>query len=272
MRAGACSEEQKAAHQSRRRMTSQPTGGKQVLVTLRHALRQDEIDSGNWAFTAERPWDPPLAGEGVQQVTAGHWRPSGSGLGKPCSLWASACPLAGQSCGCAPEPAQHPLHSLLALSALPADGSTGLRQPARAQAECRDRLLPVRGGEVVQGLRSARACRGRLVYDTQVLSTAFLAGQGPHPEQSTRDWMWMGRDIATVWPDLAGSGASCWSRLLKLPAACAEQLWDAGPSSVADTDFPSFPETYVDAHIRYTEALQVRAGAACLQHRTAQSP
>ena len=42
----------------------------------------------------------------------------------------------------------------------------------------------------------------------QVLSTAFLAGQGPPAGQSTKDWMWNGKDIASVWPDLAGEGAA----------------------------------------------------------------
>ena len=50
-------------------MSSAPPGFKQVLVTLRHALRQDEVDSGLWAFSAERPWDPPLSKEGTEQVS-----------------------------------------------------------------------------------------------------------------------------------------------------------------------------------------------------------
>ena len=41
---------------------------------------------------------------------------------------------------------------------------------------------------------------------SQVLSTAFLAGQGPLAGQTTKDWMWSGKDIASVWPDLAGEG------------------------------------------------------------------
>ena len=41
---------------------------KQTLITIRHALRIDEVDGGQWAFSAERPWDPPLSTEGCEQV------------------------------------------------------------------------------------------------------------------------------------------------------------------------------------------------------------
>ncbi|KAK9828706.1 hypothetical protein WJX72_001631 [[Myrmecia] bisecta] len=39
----------------------------QLLATLRHGLRQDEVDPG-WSDTAGRPWDPPLSEQGWQQA------------------------------------------------------------------------------------------------------------------------------------------------------------------------------------------------------------
>lgn len=47
---------------------STPSETKQTLITIRHALRIDEVDGGQWAFSAERPWDPPLSSEGSEQV------------------------------------------------------------------------------------------------------------------------------------------------------------------------------------------------------------
>ena len=110
---------------------------------------------------------------------------------------------------------------------------------------------PLGGGSLTCGAPTWRTA-------AQVLSTAFLAGQGPHPEQATRDWMWLGKDIAAVWPDLAGTGAPAARRAAGCTssAPCARARPHAGPCTVADTEFPTFPETYMDAHIRYTAALQ----------------
>ena len=47
---------------------STPSETRQTLVTIRHALRVDEVDGGQWGFSAERPWDPPLSSEGFEQV------------------------------------------------------------------------------------------------------------------------------------------------------------------------------------------------------------
>lgn len=42
---------------------------RQVLIVMRHGLRQDEVDP-SWGRSAERPWDPPLAEEGRKDVSA----------------------------------------------------------------------------------------------------------------------------------------------------------------------------------------------------------
>ena len=41
---------------------------RQYVIVLRHGLRQDEFD-GLWVQTAERPWDPPLAEQGLDDVS-----------------------------------------------------------------------------------------------------------------------------------------------------------------------------------------------------------
>lgn len=42
---------------------------RQVLLVMRHGLRQDEVDP-SWVQSAERPWDPPLAEEGRKDVSS----------------------------------------------------------------------------------------------------------------------------------------------------------------------------------------------------------
>jgi len=39
----------------------------QELLVLRHGQRLDEVQHA-WSASAERPWDPPLAPHGVEQV------------------------------------------------------------------------------------------------------------------------------------------------------------------------------------------------------------
>ena len=41
---------------------------RQYLMVLRHGLREDEVD-GHWVDIADRPWDPPLAEQGLEDVS-----------------------------------------------------------------------------------------------------------------------------------------------------------------------------------------------------------
>ena len=47
-----------------------PTGGsKQRLFIIRHGERLDNVDY-SWESTAERPYDPPLTAQGVEEAVA----------------------------------------------------------------------------------------------------------------------------------------------------------------------------------------------------------
>lgn len=160
--------------------------GKQTLITLRHALRQDELDQGEWAFTAERPWDPPLSDEGKKQAAK------------------AGTSIAGLNVALDFIVTSPFLRCLQTTSAV----LDGLPEPKpHVEVDC-------------------SLC--------EVLSTAFLAGQGPEKGQSIRSWMWQGKDLSQAWANQIGKG----------------------DASYVDLDFPAFPETFGDAHIRYTEALQ----------------
>ncbi|KAK9815105.1 hypothetical protein WJX73_007686 [Symbiochloris irregularis] len=159
-------------------------GSKQTLITMRHGLRQDEIDNGEWAFTAERPWDPPLSAEGRRQAAA---------TAKALATYRLDYIVVSPFLRCLQTVAE-----ILA----------GLPEPKPAvEVDC---------------------------SLGEVMSTAFLAGHGPPKGQAAQAWMWQGKALTGVWKDQIGEGQV----------------------SYAEHDFANFPETYGDAHIRYTEALQ----------------
>ena len=41
---------------------------KQILITMRHGQRLDDIEP-DWRLTTDRPWDPPLSPEGLRQAS-----------------------------------------------------------------------------------------------------------------------------------------------------------------------------------------------------------
>lgn len=75
--------------------------------------------------------------------------------------------------------------------------------------------------------------------------------------------MWQGKDLSQAWANQIGKGDqhSAVAGSASLAQRGAQPLLDtvycwAGDASYVDLDFPAFPETFGDAHIRYTEALQ----------------